>query len=336
MIGAVVVNHNTAPLTARCIESLSRQAGLGAIVLVDCASTQADRAALDRLVASPIPLTIVDAGHNAGFAGGCNIAIAELLRAPHIDAVLLINSDATVRTGGVQRLSAALEPRDLVDLAGGRVVRSDGVTLDSMGIAMYASLLASNRMCAEDRYFGPTGGCALYTRRLLERLREAHGCVFDESYFCYAEDTDLAARALLLGFRPAYVDDVVAEHEGQASSGGGYNDFVLYHGIRNSVWMVAKCMPAACLLLCAPLVIVLHLATCLRHVVRGKAGVVWRTYRDAFRGLPGALAKRRAVQSSRRIGSRQLMRYITPRFYDHAYLRRALADLWRAIRRAPS
>ena len=336
VIGAVVVNFNTARLTEQCVASLGGQGTLRHVIVVDCESRPSERAALDRI---PQPATaslaIVDAGRNAGFAGGCNLGIERLLGLPDVDAVLLVNSDATLAGGAAAALGAALDPDRQIDLAGGRVVRSDGVTLDSMGIAMYASLLASNRMCADDRYFGPTGGCALYTRRLLERVHDAHGHVFDESYFCYAEDTDLAARALLLGYRPAYVDQVVAEHEGQASSGGGFNDFVLYHGIRNSIWMLAKCMPLAVLVLCAPLVLALHLAICVRHALHGKAGVVWRLYRDACRGMPAILEKRRAVQRSRRIGAREFFRYLTPRFYDRGYLRRSLAETWQAIRGTP-
>ena len=336
VIGAVVVNFNTAGLTERCVASLAGQRGLVAVVLVDCASAPEDRAALQRIAPpAPASLELVDAGTNAGFAGGCNLGIAKLLARDDIDAVLLINSDATLARDGTAMLHATLDPAAGIDLAGGRIVRPDGSTLDSMGIAMYASLLASNRMCAEDRHFGPTGGCALYSRRLLERLRDAHGYVFDESYFCYAEDTDLAARALLLGYRPGYVDAVVATHEGQASSGGGFNDFVLYHGIRNSLWMAVKCVPGWTLLLRLPLVLALHAAICVRHALRGKAAVVWRLYRDALRGMPAVMAKRRVVQRGRTIGAREFARYVTPRFYDRGYLRQSLGDLWTALRRGP-
>jgi hypothetical protein len=48
-------------------------------------------------------------------------------------------------------------------------------------------------------------------------------------------------------------------------------------------------------------------------------------YRGAFRGLPGALRKRRLIQSSRAISAGTFLRYMTPRFYDADYL-------WAAIR----
>jgi GT2 family glycosyltransferase len=89
---------------------------------------------------------------------------------------------------------------------------------------------------AEDEVLlGPTGGCALLRRRLLEDLRAMHGAWFDEQFFCYAEDTDLVIRARWLGYRAAYAADAIVQHEGSLSSGGPDNDFVLYHGIRNSL-----------------------------------------------------------------------------------------------------
>src|SRR5690606_24509670 len=143
------------------------------------------------------------------------------------------------------------------------------------------------------------------------RLQAEHGHVFDQNFFCYAEDTDVAARALLLGYEPGYVDAVVATHEGQVSSGGGFTDFVLYHGIRNSVWMMVKCVPGWVLLLCAPLIVLMHVGILLRHGAGGRPGVVRRLYRDAWRGLSATWRKRRAIQRTRRVGGRVFLRYMT-------------------------
>src|SRR5690606_5809768 len=96
-----------------------------------------------------------------------------------------------------------------------------------------------------------------------------------------------------------YLDQCVALHHGQASSGGGFSDFVLYHGIRNSIWVVVKDFPLPWLLLLSPLIIALHCGIMLRHGFGGRWRVVLRLYRGAFKGMPGMWRSRRVIQRNR-------------------------------------
>lgn len=332
--GVVLVNFNTADRSVRCVQSLRDLADCLRLVVVDSGSREDDlralRDGLERewpgaeLIASPV---------NIGFAAGCNRAITRFLDDASVTHVLLLNNDAVAAPALGEWVRAHLDGRERSDLAGGRVLKlgdapGESGEVDSLGIAFYNSLLASNRLAVGDPFFGPTGGCALYARHVLQALRDAHGSVFDEHFFCYAEDTDVAARALLLGYTPRYTDAVLAWHEGQASSGGGFNDFVLYHGIRNSVWMVVKCVPATIVLTHLPWVLALHVGVMLRHGLRGKWRVVLRLYRDALLGIFRMWKKRRRIQASRRIGARAFGARISARFYDQGYLRNALRELW--------
>lgn len=325
-LSAVVVNYNTASITRLGVRSLRASPAVGHIVVVDNGSRSEDRAELAAFLAQIDDAELVQLDTNLGFAEGSNVGIRAAIARSACDALLFLNSDAELTPEGAASMQQ-LFTDDAIGLVGGRVTKPSGA-IDSLGIAFYATCLASNRMTTGDRFFGPTGGCAIYRRELLEALQAAHGYMFDQDFFCYAEDTDLAARALLLGFRPAYCDEVVARHEGQASSGGGFNDFVLYHGIRNSIWMLVKCVPWPVLLLCTPLIALMHIAIALRHSLRGKARVVWNLYRDALLGFGGALRKRRRIQARRSISSATFMKYMTPRFYDADYLMAAIRDLF--------
>jgi alpha-1,3-rhamnosyl/mannosyltransferase len=328
-IGAILVNYNTAERTLRCVDSLRASQAQLRLIVVDSGSRASDLATLREgmrqrwpeaeLIASPV---------NIGFAAGCNRAIARFLSDAAVTHVLLLNNDAVATPALHDWLRGFADGSDGADLAGGRVLKLDGDAVDSLGIAFYKSLLASNRMDAREPYFGPTGGCAVYARRVLETLRGADGTVFDEDFFCYAEDTDVAARALLRGFTPGYCDTVLARHEGQASSGGGFNDFVLYHGIRNSLWMLVKCVPTRLILRNLLWLVTMHAGIVVRHGLRGKLGVVWRLYRDALRGLPGMRRKRRHIQAQARAGVAAFAARVSPRFYDRGYLRNALREFW--------
>jgi len=328
-IGCVVVNFNTAAHTARCLASLEGQA-LKRLVIVDNGSQPDDVVQVEAAMSAlQIPVCLVRLAVNLGFSGGANAGISVLLNDPGIDGVFLLNNDALAEPEAVERLAALLDPGVKATLAGGRMMSlPDRGAVDSLGISFYKSCLASNRKRLEDPYFGPTGGCALYARELLEDLHRMHGYCFDEDFFCYAEDTDLAARALLLGHVPVYSDSTVAHHEGQASTGGGFNDFVLYHGIRNSIWMLVKCVPGSVLLRSAGWVLLLHVGIFIRHIARGRWRVVFRLYRDALAGLPRMWSKRRVIQGSRRVETDRFSQYITPRFYEAGYLRQAVRDLF--------
>ncbi len=325
---AVVVNFNTARHTQDCVQSLLAASSVAHIIVVDNGSISDEKNALSAYLATATEVEFIPLATNCGFAQGCNIGIRAALERDACDAVLLLNSDAQLMPGGASSLLELFANAEPAGLAGGRVTKPSGA-IDSLGIAFYASCLASNRMTVRDRYFGPTGGCAVYLREMLEALQAEHGHMFDPDFFCYAEDTDVAARALLLGYRPAYYDGVVAQHEGQVSSGGGFNDFVLYHGIRNSIWMLVKCVPWPVLLLCSPPIVLMHIAIALRHGLGGKCRVVWRLYRDAMRGLPAMFGKRRTIQSRRKIGAWKFLHYITPRFYDADYLLAAIRGVFR-------
>lgn len=340
---AAVINYNTATLTLRCVRSLI-DAGFQRIWVLDNASVAADRAILRAsLSAHAACCTLIESDTNLGFAAGSNMLIERMLAETVVTHVLLLNSDAVLATNGGAALCNAARQSG-ADLVGGRVHRLEAAhgeinatttdEVESRGIALYKTLLASNRKHDAEAFLGPTGGCALLSRRVLQSLQAAHGYVFDPDYFCYAEDTDLCIRAVLLGHGASYVDSVVAYHEGQASSGGGFSDFVYYHGIRNSVWTVIKSVPASVIAKNLHWMLLLHVGIVVRHALRGKFRLTAKLYFDAFRPLPRLLKKRRVIQASRqRTAPANLGKLITPWFYEPGYLRAAIRDLL-SMRRA--
>jgi GT2 family glycosyltransferase len=329
---AAIINFNTAPLTGRAVRSLL-DAGVRRVLVLDNGSAAED---LRRLESEPFDpadaVRIVRSEENLGFAAGSNRLIELALADASCDRVLLLNSDAIVDARGLAACLARMD-REACDLMGGRMLKlgpaGEDDDVDSLGIALYRSLLASNRKSTTDRYLGPTGGFAILRRAFLEEVVRVHGHVFDPAYFCYAEDSDLCLRARLLGASVGYCDEVAARHAGQASTTGGYSDFILYHGIRNSIWMVAKSMPGALVVLHLPWIVALHAGIVLRHVAQGHARTLLRLYVDAAKGLPAVLRARRKVQASRRVRLAELRSHIDPRFYEKRYVKTALVELFR-------
>jgi hypothetical protein len=89
-------------------------------------------------------------------------------------------------------------------------------------------------------------------------------------------------------------------------------DFNGYHLWRNPIWLIAKCYPAGALLRHAP-ALVRGQAGNLYTALRERKPRLWaRAMRDATRGLPVALRKRRAVQRARVITLAELERVARP------------------------
>jgi len=328
---AAVINFNTAALTRRCTRSLAA-AGVPRIFVLDNASAVGDVRQLVESHAGDPTVQVLRSEENLGFAGGSNRLVDHALADPGCTHLLLLNSDAVAVAEGLDACLALME-KGAHDLMGGRMLKppraGEPAVVDSLGITLYKSLLASNRKSTGDAYLGPTGGFAIYSRRFLEESKRVYGYVFDPAYFCYAEDTDLCVRARLLKASVGYCDETVAYHEGQASNAGRYDDFILYHGIRNSIWMAWKSIPGWLLFTHLPWIVALHAGIVVRHTLQGRLRTLLRLYGDALAGLPRVLRERRAVQETRRVSTAEFRTLIDRKFYETEYVRGAVKDLYR-------
>ena len=117
-----MVNYNGEDLTVRCLERLRRTAwppDCLELVLVD--NSPGDGVA-ERARAAVPGLRVLDAGGNRGFAGGCNLGIADLAGVEH---VALVNNDAEVEPGWLAPLVDALEADPGVGAANPKVLFAD-------------------------------------------------------------------------------------------------------------------------------------------------------------------------------------------------------------------
>jgi GT2 family glycosyltransferase len=119
----------------------------------------------------------------------------------------------------------------------------DGKTIDSTGITMRREQRHLDQGAGEPDVgqfdepcdiFGASGAAALYRRRALEDAA-VDGQYFDEDFFAYREDADLAWRCRLLGWNSIYVPAAVARHrrrvtpERRSQLPGDIN----YHSVKN-------------------------------------------------------------------------------------------------------
>ena len=303
-ITVVVVNFNGADCLPACLAALAGQsfARFEAIV-VDNASS--DGSAREDLLPDG-RFRLVRLAENTGFAAANNLG-ASLGRGRWLAT---LNPDAYPRPDWLaQLLAGAARHPDAAMFASTQLMAADPERIDGAGDVYSLWGLAwrgaqgwpARRRPKEGDCFGPCAAAALYLRR---RFLDLGG--FDQDYFCYFEDVDLAFRMRLAGERCVYLPRAVVLHAGGGISPGS-SAFTIEHCARNRVWTYLKNMPAALLALGLPL----HLAAVglllVGAAARGTARPELRGLGQAVRGLGGLLRRRSRVQASRRVSVRGLV-----------------------------
>ncbi|QDO90186.1 glycosyltransferase [Ornithinimicrobium ciconiae] len=156
----------------------------------------------------------LDPGHNGGFGTGVNYALARRLT-PESD-MLLLNPDARITVDGVRRLHHALRSDPTLGSVGSAQVDIAGAAARvawpwPTPLRSWIEAAGLGRLNSSKDY---VIGSVLMLRS--EALAQVGG--FDEDFFLYAEETDWARRASLMGWRHRVVDSVTATHVGAGTS----------------------------------------------------------------------------------------------------------------------
>ncbi len=306
-VAVIIVNWNSGPHLRECLKALGRQRLRPAQVLVvDNSSSDGSFDGVERWLPGA---ELVRLTENVGFAAANNRAVR---MAEGCEWVALLNPDAFAEPDWLEALLRAAEASPEYRFFASRLVSARSPDrLDGTGDVYTAAGLAWRRDHGRretsahrpaEEVFSPCAAAALYSRAA---FLEVGG--FDESFFCYFEDVDLAFRLRLAGHRCLYVPEAVARHVGSASAGRG-SSFALYHGHRNLVWTYFKNMPLTLLVLYLPLHLLWNTAAVVWFSLTGRPSPILRAKRDALLALPRVLRQRRTVQTRRVIGVRELRR----------------------------
>lgn len=297
-ITVVVVNYNGGDYLRGCLGSLARQTFTNfETIVIDNASS--DRS-LERIVEAPERLTILRQQTNLGFAGGNNVGA----RAGKGRWLALLNPDTEAAPDWLESMMGAVAQRPTHRMVAClQISLHEPDKLDGAGDCYLAYGYAwrggfghpLSSAPPEGECFAPCGAAALYPRDL---FLDSGG--FDERYFCYHEDVDIAFRLRLLGERCQYVPSAVVRHAGSAIAGRA-SDFAVFHGVRNGVWTYVKNMPGGLLVLTAPVWLVGSLMLLARGAVRGVLAPTWQGFVAAFKDLGPALRSRKEMRARRRV-----------------------------------
>jgi GT2 family glycosyltransferase len=316
-VTVVIVTFNSLPYIEACLRSLERQSYLAMkIVVIDNASYDGTADFLrDRLLERAIFNR-----RNVGFAAAQNQGI----RMSKQGWVLTLNPDVVLDPDFISNLVDAAEGNSEVGTACGKLLRwqPDAAepfsnVIDSTGIYFRPDLRHLDRGAEEidggqyDRreyVFGATGAAALYRREMITDV-SVESEFFDEDFFSYREDADIAWRAQLMGWKCLYVPEARGWHVRRVTP-ERRNELpqeINWHSVKNRFMMRMKNAGAGLWVNFVPQIIDRDLT------IVGYSLLADRNLLSALfyplKTWRAVVRKRRIVQSRRRVRDRDLMRW---------------------------
>jgi GT2 family glycosyltransferase len=273
------------------------------VIVVDNGSTDASVA----LVRESFPdVRVIELDANYGFAKAMNVGIG----AAGGEYVVPLNYDTRPAPDWLAELVACMARHPEAAAAGSKTLLArDERLIDGAGDVMDWRFLPHprghgepdcQRFQQETQVFSASAAACIWRA---EALREIG--LFDEDFVSYYEDVDLGFRARLLGYECWYAPRSVAVHVRGAWS-GGRSEFTFFHPVKNRWFVIVKNVPGALLFRHAHRILYGDLSWWYQALKHRKIGVILRAYGQVARSFPRLLAKRREIQSRRRLPLREL------------------------------
>ncbi|TVX97059.1 glycosyltransferase family 2 protein [Cohnella terricola] len=302
LVSVCIVTYNSANYIRACLQGIKLQSWPNLkIIVVDNASSDNTVEIIDSI---DLNVRIIANRDNMGFAGGQNQAISS----SSSDYVLVLNPDVVLDPDYVKKLVERLELDSLLGSTTGCLTLADNPKLiDSTGLEMNWTRKAVERgadqaldnYCEACQVFGVSGAAAMYSRKMINEI-SIEGQLFDEDFFAYKEDVDVAWRAGLLGWKAWYEPTAKGSHVRQWRVNSDRKQIALKirrHSYQNRYLMILKNERFNFRWwLRFPLLVAYEIALNGYFLTRDPKvlGVSWL---NLFRLLPSAWRKRKLVQS---------------------------------------
>ena len=242
-VSVVTPNYNGEKFLKAFFESLNEDSQLiGEVIIVDNGSTDSSKEFI-RGNSFNFPVKLIENTENLGFSPAVNQGIME----SQYEYIFSLNNDTEIRKGSIKALADLMSSDDSIFSAQAKMLQYDNKELiddvgDEYNLLAWTKKTGENHNSSEytevREIFSACAGAAMYRKSLLDEIG-----MFDDSFFAYMEDVDLAIRSRINGYRNMLCPDAVVYHIGSATSGSRYNEFKVRLAARNNVWVVYKNLP---------------------------------------------------------------------------------------------
>lgn len=242
-VSVVTPNYNGEKFLKTFFESLENDSEyIGEVIIVDNGSVDGSKDYIKNSTFT-FPVRLVENTQNTGFAPAVNQGI---LKAEN-EYIFSLNNDTEVKKGSIKALVDLISSdKDIFSVQAKMLQYKNKDLIDDAGdeynLLAWTKKTGENHNSAEFRevkdIFSACAGAAMYKKSLLTEIG-----MFDDNYFAYMEDVDLAIRSRIYGYRNLLCPDAIVYHIGSATSGSRHNDFKVRLAARNNVWTVYKNLP---------------------------------------------------------------------------------------------
>lgn len=241
-VSVVTPNYNGVKFLKNYFNSLNQDSEfIGEVIIIDNGS---DDSSLDYIQENNFnfPVVVIKNDENLGFAPAVNQGILK----SKYDYIFSLNNDTEIEKGSIKAMLDLIQEDGVFSVQAKMLQSANKQLIDDAGDEY--NLLAWTKKIGEnqnsDNYlevfeiFSSCAGAALYKKSVLEEIGS-----FDDNFFAYMEDVDLAFRSQIYGYRNLLCPDAIVYHIGSATSGSRYNEFKVKIAARNNVWTVYKNLP---------------------------------------------------------------------------------------------
>ncbi|MBQ6512931.1 glycosyltransferase family 2 protein [Methanobrevibacter sp.] len=242
-VSVVTPNYNGEKFLKAFFSSLNQDCDcIGEVIIIDNGSTDKSREFIKNNSFN-FPVNLIENNQNRGFSPAVNQGI----RAAKYEYIFSLNNDTEVKKGSIKALCELISSSgDIFSVQAKMLQYNNKELIDDVGDEY--NLLAWTKKIGENHnsneyndvfeIFSSCAGAAMYKKSLLEEIG-----MFDDNFFAYMEDVDLALRSRINGYRNLACPQAIVYHIGSATSGSRYNEFKVRLAARNNVWVVYKNLP---------------------------------------------------------------------------------------------
>ena len=242
-VSVVTPNYNGEKFLKTFFSSLNQDCDyIGEVIIVDNGSSDKSREFIKNNSFN-FPVKLIENSENLGFSPAVNQAIREA----RYEYIFSLNNDTEVKEGSNKALCDLISSSNDIFSVQAKMLQYDNKQLiddvgDEYNLLAWTKKIGENHNSSEYtevfEIFSSCAGAALYRKSLLEELG-----MFDDNFFAYMEDVDLAIRSRIEGYRNLSCPQAIVYHIGSATSGSRYNEFKVRLAARNNVWVVYKNLP---------------------------------------------------------------------------------------------
>jgi len=315
-IAVIIVNWNGREYLEKCLDSLKGQSLQDfKVILVDNGSTDDSVSFVEKNYSE---VEVIKLEENYGFSFANNVGIKKAFENPETKYIITLNNDTELDEKYLENIVDCAESNENCASVQPKVLNFfDKEKIDNVGIVPSYFGLAFNlgegekdgeKFSQGKEIFGANATAALYSKEALEKTKLSEGEYFDNSYFAYFEDVDLAWRMKLAGFQSFYCPKAKVFHV-HSATGKNISEkrFLTY---RNSWATVFKNYPMPFLISALILIPIQILVIILKK--RKPKDLVYLTKSFAYivKNWKDISKKRSLIQRSKKIGNKELEKWL--------------------------